>query len=68
MSCIYFFSKNANTYLDLQKNLHFLNKARKHLDQYLEILAKKQNVLPSQLWKIKNDNLRKQMSAQEIDK
>ncbi|RNA16338.1 Zinc finger FYVE domain-containing [Brachionus plicatilis] len=54
-------------YSDLFSNLHYLNKARKHLEQYLESLSKKQNILPNQSWRLKNDNLRKQMSPQEID-
>lgn len=75
MSCICFFNRNAENYTDLFNNIYYLNKARKHLEQYLEISANKQNVPLSQqqqqlIWKQKSEQqgLRKQMTAQEVDR
>ena len=73
MSCICFFTRHAESYTDLYNNIYYLNKARKHLEQYLEISANKQNVAlinqqQQQIWKQKSEQtLRKQMSAQEVD-
>lgn len=69
MSCIYFFTKNAKTYLDLYNNLHYLNKAREHLEQYSHLLAKKQINIQNQSRKLRNDsNFRKQMTFHEIER
>lgn len=75
MSCIYFFTRHSANYSDLFNNLHYLNKARKHLENYLEICTTKQYGLTNQqqhfTWKpTKSDqqSLCKQMTTQEVDK
>lgn len=70
MSCICFYTRNCSSYIDLYNNLHHLNKARKHLEQYLEICSiRQQTNLMQQQQKIKTEQqqLNKQMSAIEIN-
>jgi zinc finger FYVE domain-containing protein 26 len=75
MSCICFFTRNAINYADLYNNIGYLSKARKHLEQYLEICTIKQfsqNAQAQQFsWKqqrSEQQNLCKQMPTQEVDK
>lgn len=69
MSCIHFFTKNIKTYLDLYNNLHYLYKAREHLEQYSDLLTKKEVNIQNQSWKLRNNfNLRKQMTVYEIER
>jgi zinc finger FYVE domain-containing protein 26 len=74
MSCLCFFTRNAQNYADLFKNMHFLVKAKSHLEQYFEMCSVKQQsgLLNSvqQQWKQKPEqqNLCKQMPIQEVNK
>lgn len=73
MSCIYFFTRHCNNYNDLFNNLNYLTKARKHLEQYLELCSMRQFSQSSQqqlTWKQKSDtaSLCRPMSTQEVDK
>lgn len=74
MSCICFFLRNCNNYSELYENVHYLNKASKHLEQYLEVSSTKQTTQPNVqtqfAWKSKSDqqNLCKQISTPEVDK
>lgn len=74
MSCICFFIRNCSNYSELHGNLNYLNKASRHLEQYLEVSATKQFQATSQqqiAWKQQKSELPslcKQMSTQEIDK
>ncbi len=61
MSSICFFSRHCQNYVDLFNNLNHLYKARKHLEEYLELKQFSQN-------SIKQNSLCKQISAQEVDK
>ena len=70
MSCMCFFSRNSHNYLDMAKNLSHLNKARQHLEQYLENCAFK-TIQPQNLgWKQKSEqpSLCKQMAPKEVNK
>lgn len=74
MSCICFFTRQCANYGELFNNLHYLNKASKHLEQYLEISTVKQYSQSTQQvsvpWKQKTEqhSLCKQMPTQEVDK
>lgn len=71
MSCVYFFSKSCLNYAKLANNLHFLNKARTHLEQYLEIKSQQQTQHQQTLgWNntksTSDSQLCKQMNSSEI--
>ena len=74
MSCLCFFTRNAQNYIDLFNNMHFLKKAQIHLEQYHEICIIKQQssvISSQQQWKQKPEqqqNLCKQMPTQEVNK
>jgi zinc finger FYVE domain-containing protein 26 len=73
MSCLCFFTRNAQNYADLFKNMHFLVKAKSHLEQYFEMCSVKQQsglLNSQQQWKQKPEqqNLCKQMPIQEVNK
>ena len=70
MSCMCFFSKHAQNYNDLAKNLSYLNKARQHLEQYLEICSLKTMQSQNLTWKQKSEqtSLCKQMAPQEVNR
>jgi hypothetical protein len=72
MSCIYFFLKNSEDYVVLSKNLIFLNKAREHLEKYLECCSMKTSQIQTQLsWKqqkIETQALCKQMTPQDVNR
>jgi hypothetical protein len=70
MSCLCFFTRNSQNYIHLSNNLNNLNKARHHLEQYLEICAFK-TMQPQNIgWKQKNEqqSLSKQMTPKEVNK
>jgi hypothetical protein len=74
MSCICFFTRHCATYADLFTNIHYLTKARKHLEQYMEISSVKQTNQMNQqqqqfAWKLKNEtnSLCKQMTTKDVD-
>ena len=69
MSCICFFTRHCTNYTDLYNNLNYLNKARKHLEEYLEICSIKQYLQTSQQQIIsKQSTLCKQITTVEVDK
>ncbi len=77
MSCICFYQRNCFNYQDLYNNIHFLNKAREHLEQYLEICTIRQQssslILSSSssqaktTTKAEQQQLNKQMTPIEIN-
>jgi hypothetical protein len=70
MSCICFYTRNCSGYIDLYNNLKYLNKAREHLEQYLEICSIRQqtnSMQQQQKNKLEQQQLNKQMSAIEIN-
>ena len=67
MSCICFFTRHCHNYADLYNNLHFLSKARKHLEEYLEMCSLRQSGSSSQN-NSKQNSLCKQITTQEVDK
>ena len=38
MSCIFFYTRKSHNYVDLNKNLSYLTKAREHLEIYVELI------------------------------
>jgi hypothetical protein len=74
MSCICFFGRNCKNYIELYNNISYLTKARKHLEQYLELCSARSYSISSQQqnlgWRNKPEHasLNKQISTQEIDK
>lgn len=67
MSCLCFFTRHCQNYADLFNNINYLSKARKHLEQYLEISSLKQFGANTQL-NSKQNSLCKQITPQEVDK
>ncbi len=70
MSCMCFFSRNCQSYIDLANNINYLNKARQHLEQYLEVCSLK-TMQPQNLgWKQKPEqpSLCKQMTPKEVNR
>ena len=77
MSCLLFFTRQCSNYTELYANLHYLTKAREHLENYQEMYTFKQNLLAQNsnqtsnfAWKHKPEqqSLIKQMTNQEIVK
>jgi uncharacterized protein YaaN involved in tellurite resistance len=72
MSSIFFFAKNSETYISLGKNLVYLNKAREHLEKYLEVCSMKNSQIQTQLtWKqqkAESQSLCKQMTPHDVER
>lgn len=70
MSCMSFFVKNCQNYIDLANNLRYLTKARQHLEQYLELCAIKTQQPQNLSWKQKPEqpSLCKQMAPKEVNR